>query len=55
MRATAHREGGAAGIVQEDGGVVSCLEGRAYVNYLAGPATETLGSQQCSTGVMSIL
>lgn len=55
MRATAYREGGAAGIVQEDRSVVSCLEGRAYVSYLAGPAAETLGSLQCPTGVISIL
>lgn len=47
VRATAYREGGATGIVQEDGGVVSCLEGRARVSYLAGPTAETLGSLQC--------
>lgn len=55
MRATSNHEGGATGVVQEDGSVVSCLEGRAYVSYLAGPAAKTLGSLQCSTRVTSIL
>lgn len=47
----AYHEGGAAGIVQEDGGVVSCLQGRAHVRCQAAHAAEALGSLQSSTWI----